>query len=199
MIKKKEYGKLINDIWDFYALLFDHKGNPKSGEEYHLPNGNNHKPTPEELIADGRRLLVPTEYDQTTHKLIADSYSIIDDDTMRQDTISRTDQEIRDTKLAEIKALADVKIEELVPNGEKHRWETRGLRLAWKRIKHLKSPGTNQDLNAQEEDLADQLDAMGEATEAIREARDLIRTEINNSSGQALKDIDTTGTNILWP
>ena len=112
---------------------------------------------------------------------------------------SWTDEEIRAEKIREIKAVCDNKIEAIVPNGEKNRWETRGIRLAWKRIKHLKSPGNNQDLTPQEEELADQLDLLGETTETIREARDLIREDINSASGQPLKDIDSTASNSRWP
>lgn len=198
---RKEYGKLINETWDFYFLLFTHDEKPHQGKHYPFPDGsgaNNH-PGHDRLILDGYRLVIPPTHDQATHKLVVGSYSIIDADTMRQDITSRSDQEIRDTKLAAIKSIADAKIEVLVPNGEKNRWETRGLRLAWKRIKHLKSPGNNQDLTSQEEELADQLDTLGESTEAIREARDSIRIDINNASGQALKDIDSTITNPYWP
>ena len=112
---------------------------------------------------------------------------------------SYSDEEIKAEKIIAIKALCDNKIEAIVPNGEKNRWETRGLRLAWKRIKHLKSPGNNQDLTPQEEALADELDLLGETTEAIREARDSIRIDINNASGQALKDIAATINNPRWP
>lgn len=109
------------------------------------------------------------------------------------------DKEIRAVKLVELNKTCNEKIEALVPNGEKNRWETMGLRLAWKRIKHLKSPGNNQDLTPQEEELADQLDTLGESTEAIREARDLIREDINASIGQILKDIDTSANSPRWP
>lgn len=195
----QKYGIKINNAWDIFTIYFEN-GKQVSGRIlYPLPDGANHAPTPAQLLADGRRLVVPTIYDETTHKLVANSYSIIDDETMRQDKISRSDQAIRDIRLAAIKAIADAKIEALVPNGEKNRWETRGLRLAWKAIKHLKSPGTNQDLNPQEESLAEELDLLGETTEAIREARDNIRIDINNASGQALKDIDSTITNPYWP
>ena len=112
---------------------------------------------------------------------------------------SWSDEEIKAEKIIEIKAVCDDKIEALVPNGEKNRWETRGIRLAWKRIKHLKDPSGNPDLNEQEEELAEQLDSLGEATEAIREARDLIREDINDASRQALKDIDATANNQRWP
>lgn len=90
----QEYGKLINDKWDLYHLLFDSDGNPKSGKEYNLPDGNNHCPTPAQLLADGRRLVVPTVFDQTTHKLVAGSYSIIGDEIMRQDTTDLTPDEL---------------------------------------------------------------------------------------------------------
>jgi hypothetical protein len=92
MIKK--YGRKIDGAWDFYNLIFDANGKPISGKEYPVPNGNNHHPGHDRLIADGRRLLVPTEYDQTTHKLVPDSYSIIDAETMRQDIIALTQEEI---------------------------------------------------------------------------------------------------------
>ncbi len=92
MIKK--YGKLINDSWDLFTIYFK-DGQQVAGQvSYILPNGINHAPTPVQLLADGRRLLVPTVYTENTHKLVADSYSVIDAETMRQNTIALTSEEI---------------------------------------------------------------------------------------------------------
>lgn len=87
---KHDYGKLIDGTWDFYALLFTHAENQRQGAYYTFADGsggNNH-PGHDRLIEDGMRLLIPTVYDISTHQLIPSSYSIIDAETMQQDTVA---------------------------------------------------------------------------------------------------------------
>lgn len=100
MIQK--YGKKINEVWDFFSIYFKDGKQVAGRISYTLPNGINHAPTPAQLIVDGRRLVVPTEYDQTTHKLVAGRYSIIDAETMQQDAITLTPEELTE-KYAEIR------------------------------------------------------------------------------------------------
>jgi len=196
---RKKYGIEIQGVWDFFTIYFENGEQVSGPKEYNVPGGVNHAPTPEQLLADGRRLLIDPSHDTATHKLVDDSHSIVDAVTMQQDTESRSDQEIKDIKLAAIKVIADAKIEALVPNGEKNRWETKGIRLLFKRQKHMKDPGPNPDWTPEEVTLAGDLDTLGETTEQVREARDAIRVNINAASGQPLKDIDATETNPLWP
>ena len=125
---KQEYGKRIDDVWKFFGIYFREGVQVAGRIPYVSPNGINHAPTPEQLISDGRRLLVATIYDQTTHKLIADSYSIIDDETMRQDTIALS------TELADL-ALKDWEMEMVQSDSEMSRhiediWDHLGIENA---------------------------------------------------------------------
>ena len=94
MIEK--YGIKIDGVWSFYDLLFTSDEKPKQGSHYTFANsplGNNH-PGHDRLLADGWRLLVPTEYNQATHKLVVGSYSAVDAETMQQDTVALSTDEI---------------------------------------------------------------------------------------------------------
>lgn len=97
MIKK--YGRETDGTWDFFTLYFGEGGQAAGPEEYAVPGGVVHAPTPEQLLADGRRLLVDPSHDTATHKLAPDSYSVIDADTMEQDTIALAQEELDENAL----------------------------------------------------------------------------------------------------
>ena len=155
----KEYGKLTNEVWEFYELLFTNGGEQRQGKNYTFADGsgaNNH-PGHDRLILDGYRLVVATEYDQTTHKLVAGSYSIIDDGTMRQDTIAMTPQEIATAATAKLQSLlgrlkteADNRVAEHISPDEVPHWLGVSNRISRKHSLWAENAVINPPITAEE-------------------------------------------------
>lgn len=217
-----EYGIETGNIWDFYSLRFNHRGHPVSGDHYSFldgSGGNNH-PGHDRLIADGRRLLVPTVYDQTTHKLVADSYSIIDAETVKQDKIALTQQEIAaitqlklNTIIREIESTAESKVAEYIDPIEKAHWM--GVHDAYSRQNALwleeftradveqRAPDEESypPLTTEEHLVWFSLSLIQGNTSSVRGAAREMIAILHNMNAEEINDLssDWVSTHTLWP
>lgn len=97
---------------------------------------------------------------------------------------------------AELKS--DLLVSGIAPPRIIQRAIAKGASLNRKKVKHLTNPAQFSDLTADEEKIAESLEAMQEITEAIREAEDLIIEEIEGATVPELLAIDVES-HQAWP